>query len=103
MTPEGKKIWDSPAGASLMEAMLGEKPFTKQDELVLESLRKSNQGGSSFVVLPWKQTNESTAAATRPNLTLKQQERNKEIAEMRVKAEEQYEQLRAKHKLRKSH
>jgi hypothetical protein len=43
MTPQGKKIWNSPAGASLMKAMLGEKPMNKQDEAVVRALVKTSK------------------------------------------------------------
>jgi hypothetical protein len=45
MTPQGKKIWNSPAGASLMKAMLGEKPMNKQDEAVVKALVKTSKEG----------------------------------------------------------
>lgn len=43
MTPEGKRIWNSPFEAHLMAVMLGEQPVTKRDELVIEDLVKSSK------------------------------------------------------------
>jgi len=43
MTPKGKKIWNSQAGARLMRAMLGEKPVTKQDGSVIKDLVDSSK------------------------------------------------------------
>jgi len=45
MTPQGKKTWNSPAGASLMKAMLGEKPVDKQDEETVKVLVKTSKEG----------------------------------------------------------
>lgn len=43
MTPRGKKIWNSPAGAGLMKAMLGDKPMDKQDEETVKALVKTSK------------------------------------------------------------
>lgn len=47
MTPEGKKIWNSPAGGSLMAAMLKLKPLEEKDKLALEKLRQTGKGGAA--------------------------------------------------------
>ena len=44
MTPEGKKIWNSPQGASLMESMLGEKPVSEQDRATIQTLVETSKG-----------------------------------------------------------
>jgi hypothetical protein len=44
MTPQGKKTWNSPAGASLMDAMLGEKPMSEQDKATVQELVKTSHG-----------------------------------------------------------
>ncbi len=41
---QGKRIWGSKQGGSLMRAMLGGQPLTQQDK---ETLQQLKQGGSS--------------------------------------------------------
>ena len=43
ISEQGKKIWKSAAGGSLMRAMLGTKPMTEQDRQTLEQLRQSGK------------------------------------------------------------
>jgi hypothetical protein len=47
MTPDGKKIWNSPAGASLMAAMLGQKPVKPQDQATVKALVKTSKAGQT--------------------------------------------------------
>jgi hypothetical protein len=47
VTPEGKKIWNSPAGGSLMAAMLKLKPLEEKDKETLEKLRQTGQDGAA--------------------------------------------------------
>lgn len=43
MTPEGRKIWNSPAGASLLRSWMDDKPVTPQAEKALTQLKTLNQ------------------------------------------------------------
>ena len=43
MSPQGKKIWDSPAGASLMRAMLRGQPQSEQDKETVQALVESSK------------------------------------------------------------
>ena len=43
ISEQGKKIWKSEAGGSLMRAMLGTKPMTEQDRQTLEQLKQTGQ------------------------------------------------------------
>lgn len=52
MTPEGKKIWNSPAGGSLMAAMLGMKPMEEKDKATVEQLRQTGKADSSKATPP---------------------------------------------------
>jgi len=45
MTPEGKKIWNSPAGGHLMDAMMGDEPFAARDRMTVRSLVKTSKDG----------------------------------------------------------
>ena len=52
MTPQGKKIWNSPQGASLMESMLGEKPVSEQDRATIQALVETSKGKPPAAVPP---------------------------------------------------
>lgn len=40
MTPQGKKIWDSKAGTSLLGRMLNGQPKTQMDKVLINQLKK---------------------------------------------------------------
>jgi len=47
MTPQGKKIWNSPKGASLMAAMLGEKEVEPQHEATVKELVETSKAAKA--------------------------------------------------------
>lgn len=52
MTPEGKKIWGSPQGVSLMRAMLNGKAISEQDRATIQALVESSKGQPPSAVRP---------------------------------------------------
>ena len=49
LTPDAKKIWNTPAGGSLMAAMLGLKTIDGGDEATIESLRALDAGNEDRI------------------------------------------------------
>jgi hypothetical protein len=45
MTPQGKKVWSSPAGVRLLDNLLEGRPPTKQDEETVKALVKTSKEG----------------------------------------------------------
>lgn len=47
LSPDAKKLWKSPAGASLMAAMLGSKPMDDADKATAKKLMEGPQAEST--------------------------------------------------------